>query len=85
MKSTQPNGDFNQVLTDLEEIKKKIDSQNRRIEELDEDLTYLAELVNRYLKKAEKISRTDFIIVNALFFATGFLLGFGLALLFFRG
>ena len=52
---------------------------------MDEDLTYLAELVNRYLKKTEKISRTDFIIVNALFFATGFLLGFALALLFFRG
>jgi hypothetical protein len=85
MKNTQPNGELNQILTDLEGIKKKIDSQSRRIEEMDEDLTYLAELVNRYLKKTEKISRTDFIIVNALFFATGFLLGFALALLFFRG
>ena len=85
MNNRSPKEEFGQILTNLEDIKKRVDSNSKRIEEIDEDVTYLTELINRYLKKIEKIKQTDFIIVNALFFVTGFLLGFAIALLIFKG
>ena len=83
MPSSNDNG--NKVdISVLEELRKKIEENRERLNDISEDITYLTELVMRYIKISERGKKVDTILVNVLFFTVGVLLGFAIALLFLK-
>ena len=83
MPSSNDNG--NKVdLSTLEELGKKIEENRERLNDISEDITYLTELVMRYIKLSEQGKKVDTVLVNILFFTVGVLLGFAIALLFLK-
>ena len=83
MPSSNDNGNKVDFST-LEELRKKIEENRERLNDISEDITYLTELVMRYIKLSEQGKKVDTILVNVLFFTVGVLLGFAIALLFLK-
>lgn len=69
------------ILEELREINIRLDEQLDRLNEISDDLTYLTELLMRYIKMNEGAKKVDNFLVNTLFFTVGILLGFSIALL----
>ena len=78
------NNDNKVDFSTLEELKRKIEENRERLNDISEDITYLTELVMRYIKLSEQGKKVDTILVNVLFFTVGVLLGFAIALLFLK-
>ena len=68
----------------LENIEKNNILLSKNVEETTETVQYLKDLLYRYLNLSEKTKKTESILINTLFFAVGFLLGFSIAILIFR-
>jgi DNA repair ATPase RecN len=75
---------LSEIMQKIQELEQKINATNRYLEEIEEDLTYTVELIRNYQRKVEESSRFDTILVNILLFTVGLLLGFALAILFFK-
>jgi len=82
--SSPDNGGNRPELSILEELKKRIEENRERLNDISEDITYLTELIMRYIKLSERGKKVDSILVNVLFFTVGVLLGFAVALLFLK-
>jgi len=78
-----------EILKRLEEKLENIEKNNilvsKNVEEITETVQYLKDLLYRYLNLSEKTKKTESVLINTLFFAVGFLLGFAIALLIFKG
>jgi len=78
-----------EILNRLEEKLENIEKNNilvsKNVEEITETVQYLKDLLYRYLNPSEKTKKTESVLINTLFFAVGFLLGFAIALLIFKG
>ena len=68
----------------LEELEKNSLLISKNVEEITETTQYLRDLLYRYLNLSVKSKKSELILINTLFFAVGFLLGFAIALLIFR-
>jgi len=78
-----------EILKRLEEKLENLEKNNilvsKNVEEITETVQYLKDLLYRYLNLSEKTKKTESVLINTLFFAVGFLLGFAIALLIFKG
>ena len=78
-----------EILKKLEEKLENIEKNNllvsKNVEEVTETVQYLKDLLYRYLNLSGKTKKTESVLINTLFFAVGFLLGFAIALLIFKG
>jgi predicted nuclease with TOPRIM domain len=81
MRGNENQNLLEEILKKNEELEHKVNVINNRLEEMEEDLTYITELLMKYQQRVEKGSKIDTLIVNVLLFTVGGLLGFSIALL----